>query len=296
MQARNDTGRSDGSRRSVLDLQQGLSEQRYNPVRKMSYVCLDVPSWDKARLLVDQFGSAVDGYKVGLELFHAEGPAVVERLCNAGKRVFLDVKLHDIPNTVAGALKSICQLPVEMVNVHALGGPDMLKHAREVVDNAPFQPLLIAVTILTSLNESVMGRLGFASSAAHTVEQLSIMAWKSGLDGVVASALEIPVIKKAVESAGSQARQNRITGDSRTDDSANVSGETKEFEIVVPGTRVKGSGHQDQARTLTPGEAVAGGASRLVLGRAVTQAENPLLALEQIWEEMLHAVPSAGRV
>lgn len=240
-----------------------LTSTRYAAARRMSYVALDVPSWEAALNLIDRLGDAVDGYKLGLELFHSEGPRAVEALCKLGKRVFLDVKLHDIPNTVAGALRAACQFPIEMVNVHALGGRTMLEGARAAVDEAPYQPLLIAVTVLTSLNQGVFGELGFAEPVPATVERLVDLTVTSGLDGVVASALETEAIRRQT---------------------------TPGFEIVVPGTRPAGSGHHDQARSLTPGEAVLRGASRLVLGRAVTQSPEPLVALQGIWDEMTSAL------
>ncbi|QQE81231.1 orotidine-5'-phosphate decarboxylase [Alicyclobacillus sp. SO9] len=239
---------------------QDLSHEKYDKVRSMSYVALDFPDWKQARRLVDEFGSAVDGYKVGLELFHRAGYGAVEELCRQGKRVFLDIKLHDIPNTVAGALRAVCELPIEMVNVHAFGGRKMMERARETVAQAPHQPLLVAVTVLTSLEQTDLKEIGLDTSPENEVQKLVQLTDECGLDGVVASALEINVIRHMTRSG---------------------------FEIVVPGTRPKGVSQHDQARTLTPGEAAARGATRLVLGRSVTQAEHPITALQAIWDEMI---------
>ncbi|MCL6515406.1 MAG: orotidine-5'-phosphate decarboxylase [Alicyclobacillus sp.] len=252
-----------------------LRDPRYDAVRRATYVALDVPTWLQAEALVERFGAAVDGYKVGLELYFGDGPAALSGLRRLGKRVFLDVKLHDIPNTVAGALAAIARYGVEMVNVHASGGPAMLTAAREALDAAAAEsdgprPLLVAVTVLTSLGAADLERLGWgrgASDAQALVARWAALAASCGLDGVVASALEV-----------AQLRRQSPPG----------------FEIVVPGTRPSGAPRHDQVRSLTPGEAMAAGATRLVLGRAVTRAKDPLLALERIWEEMESVAPPAA--
>jgi len=242
------------------DLRTTLADDLYDGVRRRSYIALDVPSREAAIRLVDTFGDAVDGYKVGLELFHAAGLSILDVLANAGKRVFLDVKLHDIPNTVASALKSICRHEgVEMVNVHALGGPKMLAAAREAVDRAAHKPLLIGVTVLTSMRPSDMAAVGLGDDAAASVARLTKLVADAGLDGVVASALELAEIVRVAPSG---------------------------FVTVIPGTRPRGADVHDQVRVLTAGEAMAAGASHLVLGRAVTQVADPLRALQQIWEDM----------
>ena len=244
----------------MTDVVEVLGSPLYDGPRRRSYVALDAHSWNEASTLIGRFGDAVDGYKVGLELFHAVGQQAVEKLCNAGKRVFLDVKLHDIPHTVAQALTVICQYPIEMVNVHTLGGPAMLEAARQAVSQSPYQPLLVGVTILTSMTAGDLASVGLAEPTEAEVGRLAQLALRSGLDGVVASAQEIETIRRVAP---------------------------ERFEIVVPGTRMKGMDRHDQARTATPGEAVSKGASRLVLGRAVTQSAYPLMALQRIWDDML---------
>lgn len=246
-------------KRDVIILDE-LSSAKYEEVRRRSYLALDVDDWGVASEWVETFGGAVTGYKVGLEMLHRAGIRAVENLVAMGKRVFLDVKLHDIPNTVAGALKAICEMPIEMVNVHATGGRKMMEAARAAVDGSRYQPLLIAVTILTSLSEDDMRDLGFAMGPKATVSQLAALTETCGLDGVVASAEEVSLIR----------RTTRVG-----------------FEIVVPGTRPHGAVRHDQTRTLTPSEAMRAGASRLVIGRAVTQAQDKLAALQAFWDDML---------
>ncbi|MBX5435926.1 MAG: orotidine-5'-phosphate decarboxylase [Alicyclobacillaceae bacterium] len=248
-------------------LREALCHPRFDTARRMTYVALDVPSWAEAERWVRLFGEAVDGYKVGLELYFGDGPRALERLAALGKRVFLDVKLHDIPNTVAGALRSIIGVwpGLEMVNVHALGGEAMLAAAREAVAATCGQgprPRLVAVTLLTSMDQVAASAVGLAREPVDTVVRLTRLAVRSGLDGVVASARELNWLREEVPPG---------------------------FERVVPGTRPAGAEAHDQARSATPGEAVAGGATRLVLGRAVLRAARPLEALHAIWEEITRA-------
>jgi len=254
-----------------------LLHPRYDRVREASYLALDVDNWEQANQLVSLFGEAVDGYKVGLQLFHGDGARVLEHLNRLGKRVFLDVKLHDIPNTVAGALRAICQHNIEMVNVHASGGRKMLEAARRAVDDSgqsgqsgqsganessnASKPLLIAVTALTSLSDDALQEIGYRMAAKELVLRLAALTAESGLDGVVASAEELPGIR--------------------------ANWPQSSFEVVVPGTRLPGGDLHDQVRTLSPGEAVRLGASRLVIGRAVTLSTEPVKALQNVWENML---------
>lgn len=246
-----------------------LADDRVIACRKATYVALDVPTWTQAEALVTSLGESVDGYKVGLELFFGDGARTLQALAGLQKRVFLDVKLHDIPNTVAGALKAICVYPnIEMVNVHASGGERMLVAARDALPatgGAGARPLLVAVTVLTSLDRNDFLALGLPDGPAEAVARLAGLASRCGLDGVVASAQEIESIRSCVPAA---------------------------FEIVVPGTRPVGADMHDQRRSLTPGEAFARGASRLVLGRAVTGEPNPRAALAGIWQEMWEALQS----
>ncbi|WDM02781.1 orotidine-5'-phosphate decarboxylase [Alicyclobacillus cycloheptanicus] len=255
-----------------------LGDAVYDLARRRTYLALDAPRWADVAPLVERLGPAVTGYKVGLELFHGDGPRALGALRDLGKRVFLDVKLHDIPNTVAGALRVIRDSGVEMVNVHALGGRKMLLAAREALGDGADRPLLVGVTVLTSLVDEDLVEAGYlphagagpayegdangpgANGAARLAEALTALCVDCGLDGVVTSAREL-------------ARLRTLTPDG--------------FEFVVPGTRPQGAPLNDQARSMTPGEAAAAGATRLVVGRAVTQSRDPLVALKHIWDEVV---------
>jgi len=197
--------------------------------------------------------------KVGKELFVAAGPAIVEQLHQRGFEVFLDLKFHDIPNTVAGACKSAARLGVWMVNVHASGGEAMLRAAREAVASVTKPPLLIGVTILTSLDDASIARVGFAGSVRENVERLARLAKECGLDGVVCSAQEAPWVRSA---AGTS------------------------FTLVTPGIRLATDAKGDQVRTVTPAEAVKLGADYLVIGRPITRAADPVAVLEGIRREL----------
>lgn len=240
-------------------LREQLLDPLYDGVRQRTYVALDVDRAEAAQRLVDTLGPGVNGYKVGLELFHAEGMSFVQSLMEQGKRVFLDVKLHDIPTTVYRALRVICRQPIEMVNVHAAGGRDMLQAARQAVDESEHHPLLIGVTVLTSLADADIAEMGMDLATDKLVMRWAKLCKDSGCDGVVASALDV----------------SHIYGEHPAD-----------FVTVVPGTRPTGSARNDQQRTLTPGEAIRRGATHLVMGRAVTTAEDPVEALAAIWDEM----------
>lgn len=244
----------------MTDTAQRLQSQTYDAARQCTYIALDCPSWESAWGLVRQLGDAAQGYKVGLELFHREGPDVVKRLASLGKRIFLDVKLHDIPNTVAGALRAISALPVEVVNVHAQGGRDMLVAAREAVSEASRGMKLIAVTALTSLAETDLEAIGVSLPLAELVNRLVDLTQDCGLDGVVASAQETSQIRARAGQA---------------------------FDIVVPGTRPRWAQSHDQKRTATPRDALNWGATHLVVGRAVTQGPNPLTNLQRYWDELI---------
>jgi len=233
-------------------LMQELASPAYDEARRRIYVALDVDSESRALALVDRLAPVVDGYKVGLELFHRAGMRLVESLLKLNLRVFLDVKLHDIPNTVAGALRAIAQYPVEMVNVHASGGLKMLAAAREAVDGSPHRPLLVGVTVLTSLTDADLESMGVGTTASAWVRRLAQMAQQTGLDGVVCSAHELDIVREVT---------------------------TPAFERVVPGIRLAGDAAHDQARVMPPDEAIRRGATRLVLGRAVTEADDPVGSL-----------------
>ena len=194
--------------------------------------------------------------KVGKELFTATGPVVVEKLLHRGFDVFLDLKFHDIPNTVAGACRAAAELGVWMINVHALGGSAMLDAARKSIDSVRGRrPLLIAVTVLTSMTDDDLPSVGIEGPLAMAAVRLAILAKESGLDGVVCSAQEAPLIRRE---CGQQ------------------------FRLVTPGIRLQENAHDDQQRVTTPAAAITAGADYLVVGRPVTQAADPVAVLTAI--------------
>jgi orotidine-5'-phosphate decarboxylase len=217
---------------------------------------------DEARAFAAHVTPAQCRLKVGLELFTAAGPGFVAELAGRGFDVFLDLKFHDIPHTVAQACARAAALGVWMLNVHVLGGRRMLEAAREAVDKAARRPLLTGVTVLTSHNARDVEEVGLPGDPAGLVERLAALAAESRLDGVVCSPLEAQGLR-------------RRFGES--------------FVLVTPGIRPSGAEAQDQRRTLTPGEAVAHGADYLVIGRPVTRAADPVAALSAIAQEVAAA-------
>ncbi len=219
---------------------------------------LDVPTLDDAMGLVDSLGEAADFYKVGLELFTAEGSAAVQALKQRNKRVFLDLKLHDIPSTVARAVARARVLEVDLLTLHATGGRLMMEAAAQAAEN---DLTLLGVTVLTSMTSSDMehswGRE--VDSIEEEVVRLATLVRDSGVGGVVASVREAAPVKKALGS---------------------------DLVVVTPGIRFAGGDAHDQARVSTPGAAVAAGADYLVIGRSVTQAPDPAEALRRVHEEM----------
>ena len=222
---------------------------------KRIIVPLDVESAASALELVARLDPKLCRVKVGKELFVAAGPSVVAQVQERGFEVFLDLKFHDIPSTVAGACRSAARLGVWMMNVHASGGEAMLRAAREAVESVSRPPLLIAVTILTSLSQADLARVGYSGSLIENVERLARLARASGLDGVVCSAQEAPLIRNA-------------TGE--------------DFVLVTPGIRPKTDVRDDQARVVTPVEAVRLGSDYLVIGRSITRAPDPAAMLDEI--------------
>jgi len=226
---------------------------------KRVIVALDFPDAGAALAMVARLDPALCRVKVGKELFVAAGPAVVERLQASGFEVFLDLKFHDIPNTVAGACRAAARLGVWMLNVHAGGGSAMMRAAREAVEGFPKRPLLIGVTVLTSLSDAELGEIGFAGSAADNVARLARLAAASGLDGVVCSAEEATMLRETL-GAG--------------------------FVSVTPGIRLPGDAKGDQSRVVTPEDAVRRGAHYLVIGRPVTQSADPSATLRSIMRSL----------
>jgi orotidine-5'-phosphate decarboxylase len=222
-------------------------------------VALDVESAAKALHLADQLRGAVGGYKIGKQLFTAEGPSMVRELTSRGDRVFLDLKFHDIPHQVAGAVASATKLGVWMITVHASGGSEMLKAAkRAAVDTAARAnkpaPIVVAVTALTSLDDVALLEIGVNRSMERHVEELAALVSRTGLDGVVASPHELKILR---------ARFPSLT-------------------IVTPGIRASSAPADDQSRTLSAREALAAGASYLVVGRPIVAAADPRAAAEDI--------------
>lgn len=222
-------------------------------------VALDFPAAAQALALVERLEPSRCRLKVGKELFVLGGPQLVEQLIGKGFDVFLDLKFHDIPNTVARACQAAAKLGVWMVNVHALGGRAMMSAAREAVDAAGHKPLLIGVTVLTSMGPADIEEVGLVGSPQQNVERLATLANAAGLDGVVCSPLEVPALR-ASQGEG--------------------------FRLVTPGIRPRSAEKGDQSRVMTPGEAVAAGADYLVIGRPITAAPEPMAALAAIEQEI----------
>jgi len=222
-------------------------------------VALDYANPEEALELVKRLKPGRCRLKVGKELFSRGGPQLVKQLVGQGWDVFLDLKFHDIPNTVAKACEAAADMGVWMINVHALGGRRMMEAAREAVATHPRRPLLIAVTVLTSMGEDDIREVGLAGSPADNVLRLARLAHRAGLDGVVCSPKEIGLLRTELGS---------------------------EFELVTPGIRPAWASKGDQIRVMTPAEAMRAGASHLVIGRPITGASDPLSALAEIEMEL----------
>jgi len=222
-------------------------------------VALDVSSAADAKTIVRALGGTVCTYKVGTELFTAAGPSIVRELVESGQKVFLDLKFHDIPNTVAGGVRSAAAMGVSMLTVHAAGGSAMLRVAIEAARQAPKPPMLLAVTVLTSLSDAELQETGVAGRTRDRALVLATLAQNCGCNGVVTSPQEALII-----------RQDLGAG----------------FVIVTPGIRPTGSAKGDQSRVNTPGEAIAAGADYLVVGRPITKAADPAQVAEAIIKEI----------
>ena len=219
-------------------------------------VALDVPTKKNALALVDQLRERISFFKVGLQLYTAEGPEIVRAICATGTKVFLDLKLHDIPNTVARAIESASNLGVQMLTIHLSGGSEMIRAATSIRSK---DLLLLGVTALTSLNDQVLSELGISDRIDNHVLRLAKLGVESGISGVVASAHEIKMLRADFG---------------------------RKIKIVVPGIRPSWSQADDQKRTMTPREAIEAGADYLVIGRPITAQANPRQAAEKILADL----------
>lgn len=233
-----------------------------NDPRSSLIVALDVPDRNAALKTVKMLSGHVGFFKIGLELFTHEGPRLVEEIRDLGEKIFLDLKLHDIPNTVKGAVRSVCTLGVQMLTVHASGGLKMLEAACQEAQASSIPPLILAVTALTSLSEADVHNLGVQGTAEQWVERLARIACDSGIRGVVASAKELPMLRTKFQD---------------------------KLQFVIPGIRPAGAALQDQSRAVTPGEAISAGANYIVVGRPILQASDPAAAADAIVMEIMKA-------
>ena len=223
-------------------------------------VALDVPRLDAALKLAEQLAPVVGAFKIGKELFTSAGPEVVRRIRATGAAVFLDLKFHDIPNTVAKAVAAAVQLDVQMLTIHASGGTAMMRAAEQAAQESAQKlgrpaPLVLGVTVLTSMDGIDLEEIGVEANVARQVERLATLAAKAGLRGLVCSPLEIAALRQIIPAG---------------------------MQLVTPGIRPADSRADDQKRTLTPQEALAAGANWLVIGRPIYAAANPCAAAEKI--------------
>jgi orotidine-5'-phosphate decarboxylase len=226
-------------------------------------VALDVPDRSSALTLVEQLSGLVGLFKIGKQLFTAEGPGLAREIIAAGERVFLDLKFHDIPNTVAGAARAAARLGVSIFNVHAIGGGEMMRAAADALQKlgTPVPPAVLGVTVLTSMSNADLAQVGIEQKTDEMVIRLARLARDAGLDGVVASPREIRLIREQVAATG--------------------------FIILTPGIRPAWSASGDQKRIATPAEALREGADYLVIGRAITGHSDPRAAAMRILDEIV---------
>jgi orotidine-5'-phosphate decarboxylase len=227
--------------------------------RQHLIVALDLPSAAAARKMVAAVGDSAFCYKVGMQLYTAEGPQVVRDLIAAGRRVFLDLKYHDIPNTVASAVTEAAGLGVSMLTVHASGGNTMLRAATAAAAAVNPNLIVLAVTVLTSFSEKDLDEVGPHGGLRDQVLRLTKLALDSGCQGIVTSAREASVVRREFGN---------------------------HFAIVTPGIRPAGAAHADQSRVVTPAEAITAGASHIVVGRPITEAADPAAAAQSILEQI----------
>jgi orotidine-5'-phosphate decarboxylase len=227
----------------------------HNPI----IAALDVPDAARALQLAEQLAPVVGAFKIGKELFVAEGPDIVRRVRDTGAAVFLDLKFHDIPNTVAKAVASAARLDVQMLTIHASGGTQMLRAAQAAANEADNSPLILGVTVLTSMDETDLTEIGIQKPPAQQVQHLATLATAAGLKGLVCSPKEITALRKILP---------------------------PETQLITPGIRPADTDTGDQKRTLTPAQAIKAGANWLVIGRPICAAENPRAAAEAILDSL----------
>jgi len=235
-----------------------------NPKDKL-IVALDVDQADRALELFNSLRDYAGIFKIGMQLFTAAGPDIVRQIVSRGGRVFLDLKYHDIPNTVAAAGVEATRLGVSIFNIHASGGSEMMKRTADAVAETAARegltkPTVIGVTLLTSIDQETLRQIGIDDEPASVVKRLALLAQKSGLDGVVASAHEIKIIREAVPRSG--------------------------FVIVTPGMRSAGDSSDDQRRFMTVGQAISAGADYVVVGRPILNSESPAKAARMFLQEI----------
>ena len=222
-------------------------------------LALDLETRESALDMLNQIGDSLEWVKIGLQLFTAHGPDLVREIADRGYKIFLDLKLHDIPNTVAKSVQSIAKLPVGLLTLHASGGGEMLEWARKARDEQAPDLNLLAVTVLTSMDARQLHSLNVSAEPAEQVEHLADLSLRAGIQGLVCSPLELPLLR-------SRFGQKPI--------------------IVTPGIRPKGSDSDEQKRIMTPQDAARTGASYIVVGRPILNAENPVVAVKAIWKEL----------
>jgi len=229
------------------------------PPRERLIVALDFSSAREALKIVASLVDSVQTYKVGMQLYTAEGPQMVRDLVGSGRKVFLDLKYHDIPNTVAAAVREAAKLGVSMLTVHASGGTKMLQAAVEAAREKDSGPQILAVSVLTSMDDQDLNEIGVHGQVVDQVVWLASLALEAGCSGVVSSAREVKTLREKLGT---------------------------DFLAITPGVRPAGTAHGDQARVTTPAEAIAAGATHIVVGRPITAAANPAEAAAKILQEL----------
>jgi len=236
-----------------------IHDRQTNDARQHLIVALDVSSAAAARTIVAAVGDSASTYKIGMQLYTAEGPQIVRELVASRRRIFLDLKYHDIPSTVASAVREAAKFGVSMLTVHASGGSKMLRAAVEAAASVNPELTILGVTVLTSMDETDLEETGARGKVLDQVLRLTELAIRSGCQGIVTSARETAQVR------------SRLGYD---------------FAVVNPGIRPAGADRRDQSRVVTPAEAIAAGATHIVVGRPITEAANPAAEAEKILQEM----------